>query len=332
MDQAAVIEILGRDGQVLWLHKVAAWPLRLGRSPECDLVLSDPHLAGRHAELHWAEDGPRLALLPSLNGGWLDGQALAVGEPVAWGGAQVLRLGQTRLRLRSHLDSLPPERPLHAAEPRPAAGASRWQRLALPLLALLWALLLWGDQWAGSDPGGAWVDAASAVLLPLGVTLGWAALWALVTQLFRHWFAFTAHWRLTLVAAVGLHLLGLLLPAAAYALSWPRLMVLDAVAVPAGLAALVWWQAGLVWPRARRALGLGLAALLLLSLALVLGRRTEQQHWLGPSYLSVLPNPALRLATPVSVDEFVQGLGELEAPLREQAGKRNERGAASEAD
>ena len=38
---AAVIEVLGRDGQVRRCHRVQAWPLAIGRSPDCELVLDE---------------------------------------------------------------------------------------------------------------------------------------------------------------------------------------------------------------------------------------------------------------------------------------------------
>ncbi|WP_404935411.1 FHA domain-containing protein [Mitsuaria sp. TWR114] len=96
----AVIEIVDRDGHCRETHKVRAWPLRIGRSPDCDLVLADPHLAGAHALLHWddagtdaapAASGPVLELLPSHNGGWLDGDRIAAGSRAAWPSSALLR-------------------------------------------------------------------------------------------------------------------------------------------------------------------------------------------------------------------------------------------------
>lgn len=321
----AVIEVLDRDGQVRWVHRVLAGTLRIGRSPACDLVLSDPHLAAEHALLHWDGQDARLELLDSLNGGRLADEALAPREPRPWMGSHELLLGTTRLRLRSSRDPLAPEQPLPAAT-APARAAAREPGRLLPafVLAALWGGLLWLDHWLGSGPDSSWVEAATAVLSPLAVAVVWAALWALVSQLFRHWFAFLPHLRRALVALLGLQLLSMGLPSLAYILSWPRLMALDGVLTAAGLLGLLWWQASLVWPRARRWVGGTLASLALLGLALVLGKRTEQQHWLGPAYLSSLPPPVLRLAPTRPLDGFVDGLKALEEPLRQQAAKRNE--------
>jgi len=320
MDHAAVIEILDRDGQVRAVHKVLAWPLRIGRSPVCDVVLNDPHLAGEHAELSWGEAGAELLMLDSLNGGWQGQRRLRAGDRLPLAGLAPLQLGATRLRLRSSRDVLAPERPLA----RPASARSRWRHLWAPGLALSWALLLWYDQWAGMDPGAPWVDYASAVLGPLGVVTAWAALWALITQLFQHWFAFAPHFKRVLAGALGLHLLGILLPALAYAFSAPRLMALDSLLFPLGLAGVLWWQASVVWPRARRWVALGLGAALALGFTLMVGKRIEQQYWLGPPYLAALPPPALRLVEPKTPEALIDELRPLQAQLARQASKDND--------
>jgi len=355
MDHAAVIEIVDRDGHCREVHKVRAWPLRIGRSPDCDLVLSDPHLAGAHALLHWdrgepaadlaaapgtersdgtpdpgaspAAGGPVLELLPSQNGAWLDGRRLAAGSRAAWPSSALLQIGTTRLRLRTALDALPAEKPLNRAdEPVKRDARPSW---ALPALLVLWALMLWGANWAANDGSASWVDTVSALLAPIGVALIWAALWALVTQLFRHWFAFGAHlWR-ALVATVAMQLLDLLLPLLGYMLNAPRLLALEPVLMSVGAALLLWWHATVVWPRASRRVAVGIGAMCLVGLALTVGRRTEQQYWLGPSYMATLAPPSLRLVSPKPVDSFIDGMDKLEAPLLRQAEKRNEQAGGS---
>ncbi|MGN7872385.1 FHA domain-containing protein [Roseateles sp. 22389] len=332
----AVIEIVDRDGHCRETHKVRAWPLRIGRSPDCDLVLADPHLAGAHALLHWddagtdaapAASGPVLELLPSHNGGWLDGHRIAAGSRAAWPSSALLQLGTTRLRLRTSLDPLPAEKPMNRAdEPVRRDARPSW---ALPTLLAVWALLLWGSNWAANDGSATWVDTVSALLAPVGVALIWAALWALVTQLFRHWFAFGAHlWR-ALVATVAMQLFDLLLPLLAYMFNLPRLLALETLVMSVGAALLLWWHATVVWPRASRRLAVGIGAMCVVGLVLTVGRRTEQQYWLGPNYMATLPPPALRVATPQPVDSFIDGMARLEAPLLKQAEKRNDQTGGS---
>jgi len=318
--QAALIEILDREGQVRSLHKISQWPMSIGRSPACDLVLTDPHVAGEHARLSWAEEGAELALLPSLNGGWAGERRLQGGETAALGVGGTFRLGNTQLRLRTAAQALPAEQALgHEHELR------SWRHRAwMPALLMLWLGLLWFDQWSAVNPGTPWIDYSSAVLTPLGVLLVWAALWSLVNQLFQHRFPFVLHMKRALMALAGLHLIGVLLPIVAYAVSLPRLLVLDAVSFPLGLAGMLWWHASLVWPRAKRWLALGLGALLLLGLVMTVAKRQEQQYWLGPAYLSSLPPPAFRLVSPKSPDALIESLKPLQAQLKKQANRDND--------
>ena len=123
---------------------------------------------------------------------------------------------------------------------------------------------------------------------------------------------------------MALQVLELGVPLLAYATNQPRLLALETLGVSAGGALLLWWHASVVWPRASRRLGVGIATMAIVGLVLTVGRRTEQQYWIGPSYMATLPPPALRLASPKPVDEFVDGLQALEAPLKRQAKKRNE--------
>lgn len=322
MVHAAVIEVLGRDAQVRQTFKLAAGLVRIGRSPDCDVVLADPHMAAAHAELSFDELGQaQLKLLPSVNGGRLGAQRLEPGSELAWPAGAHLQLGGSLLRLRSSAEPLAEERPL--LDGLGARSGSAWPAVAV--LSLVWAMLLAYDQWANLDPGARWTDFVGPVFWPLGLVAAWAALWALVTQLFQHWFPFAAHLKRTLAVVLGLHLLGMGLPVLAYALSWSRLMVIDALAFPAGLAALLWWQASAVWPRARRALAGTALALFALGMALMAAKRSEQQHWFGPAYLSQLPPPQLRLVAPKTPEQLIDALRPLEAELARQASKENDK-------
>jgi hypothetical protein len=325
MERSAVIELLGRDGRVQSVQRISQWPARIGRSVRCEVVLDDIHLAAEHAELHWPESeaegaaGARLSLLPSRNGGWLGERRLMAGDTAALPGRAVFQLGNSQLRWRSSAELLAAELPLQAHQQR-RAKAGAW----VPVLALLWLGLLWFDQWSGLNPGSPWVDYSGAVLIPLAVLLMWVALWSLVTQLFQHRFPFSTHLRGALVGLTSLHLIGFALPLLAYAVSAPRLMVLDAVLFPCGVAALLFWHARLVWPRARRWLGLAAVAGLATLLVLTVARRQDQQHWLGPAYLSSLPPPAFRLVQPTTPQTLIDSLRPLEAELARQANKDND--------
>jgi hypothetical protein len=315
--QAAVVELLGRDGRATLVQRVMHWPVRIGRSPACDIVLDDAHLAAEHAELHLRpEGGVQLKLLSSRNGGAVGGKRLDAGAeaPLPEGGA--FQLAGCSLRLRTSADALAPEQALIVQRAR------HWALLPALLLAMLF--FQWVDRWSAVDPDARWVDYASPLLAPLAFVLAWAGLWSLGSQLFQHRFPFTTHLRRALVVIVALQVLEWLLPAVAYAFSWPRLMVLESLATPVAAAALIAWHARLVWPGARRTLSIGITALLLLGLGLQIGSRQEQQYVFGPPYLASLPPPALRVASPKPPEALIESLKPLKAELARQARKDND--------
>lgn len=314
---AAVVELLGRDGRASLVQRVTGWPVRIGRSPACDIVLDDGHLAPEHAELHRDANGAvRLKLLPSRNGGQVGRQRLAAGDeaPLPTGG--VFQLAGCTLRLRTAADPLPAEHLLIVDKTR------HWALVPLLLLSMLF--FQWVDRWSAVDPDARWVDYATPLLGPLAMVLGWAGLWSLASQLFQHRFPFTTHLRRALVVLVALQVLEWVLPVIAYSLSWPRLMVIESLSTSVAGAILVAWHARLVWPGARRILGGGLAVLLLLGLGLQVGNRQEQQYVFGPPYLATLPPPALRLASPQPPETLIESLKPLKAELARQARKDNE--------
>ena len=73
----AVVEVLdresldghdGHDAPVRQTHVVTAWPLRIGRALDNDLVLADPHVAPHHLQVAVAEGGVRLVVGDTRNG------------------------------------------------------------------------------------------------------------------------------------------------------------------------------------------------------------------------------------------------------------------------
>lgn len=314
---AAVIELLGRDGRATVVQRVAQWPVRIGRSPACDIVLDDAHLAAEHAELHLKpEGGVLLRLLDSRNGGSVGGKRLAAGAEATLPEGGGFHLAGCSLRLRTSADVLAPEQLLLVDKAR------HWALVPLLLLAMLF--FQWVDRWSAVDPDARWVDYASPLLAPLAFILGWAGLWSLASQLFQHRFPFTTHLRRALVVIVALQVLEWLLPAVAYAFSWPRLLAVESLVTPVAAAALIAWHARLVWPRARRTLNIGIAVLVLLGLGLQVGNRQEQQYVFGPPYLAGLPPPALRVVSTQPPEVLIESLKPLKAELAKQARKDNE--------
>ena len=323
-----VIEILDREGQVRSVCKVSEWPARIGRSPNCDIVLDDSHLAGEHAELQLTETGPQIVLLPSINGGWIGDHRLAAGESAALAGHALFQLGATHLRWRSADAPLPAEKPLELHQLRQVSRSIWW----LPVLMAVWLFTLGFDFWLVSEPDTKLVTYAWPILSPLAAVLAWAGAWALVTQLFQRRFPFAKHLRRVLIWLLVMEAIDYLLPGIAYSVGLPRLSAVSELLVPAAGAFLVWWHASLVWPRARRSFGIGLCVLIALGLGLRVAQRGDEQYAYGPRYLSVLPPPSLRMVSPKPPEALLDDLRSMREPLDKAARKDNDTPAPEEDD
>ena len=114
-----------RHGTLEWQGTVTDYTLRIGRSPDNDLVLEDPTkgVSRFHAELRWEHDGYVIADLGSQNGTWIAGQRIGTAPLVA--GTEVA-LGPYRLVLgpepAKEAEEVPtPPLPVGDLEPPPAA-------------------------------------------------------------------------------------------------------------------------------------------------------------------------------------------------------------------
>jgi DNA-binding NtrC family response regulator len=87
------LQVLGHGGATIAL---GARPLVVGAHAACDLVLVDPQVSRRHAELTAVPEGVRIKDLGSTNGTWWQGTR--VGEVVVPSGATV-QFGETPVRI-----------------------------------------------------------------------------------------------------------------------------------------------------------------------------------------------------------------------------------------
>ena len=194
MGPLAFVEVLGRHGDVLTRHPVYRWPARAGRSYDMDVILDDPFVAPRHVQIEPAVDGRfKVSDLQSVNGLSLSPSAQRVGTAEV-GPEDVLRIGQTQIRIRA---------PSHAARLELTLRATALYRrpLAFALMAAaLLGLVVWN----------AWImtpsrDDNTFLLFPfIGVCAGvgaWIAVWSLVGRTLGGRPNFAAH---GFVASAGL--------------------------------------------------------------------------------------------------------------------------------
>jgi DNA-binding NtrC family response regulator len=93
------VQISGQNGQDSRQVALGARPVVLGAHASCDVVLDDPQISRRHAELLACPDGVRVKDLGSTNGTWWQGSRIT--EVVVSSGA-VLRLGAVSARISAN--------------------------------------------------------------------------------------------------------------------------------------------------------------------------------------------------------------------------------------
>lgn len=187
METLAVVEILGRRGEVVARERLHRFPAVVGRAFDADVILDDPHVAPRHLEITMDEAGGfRLADLGSQNGHAVlgDGESASVADWVAAGGT--VRLGHSQIRIWRADSPVAPELPVRAVPSLlPAAGS-----VALLLLAAALAGLVAWLAGTGSSRDG---FAAFGAMAAAGFILAWAGVWWLASGQLRERSSFLPH-------------------------------------------------------------------------------------------------------------------------------------------
>src|ERR1035437_8462401 len=106
MEALAVVEVLGRNGEILRRERITALPAFIGRGFEMDLMFDDPYIAASHLRLDAGEkNGFTLTDLGSINGFSLPTRSNHRQEAtVHIEAGETIRLGHTQIRIW-HSDS-----------------------------------------------------------------------------------------------------------------------------------------------------------------------------------------------------------------------------------
>lgn len=321
----ALVEAVDRDGSVRQAWRVDAWPVRIGRALDNDVVLSDPFVASHHATLRPGEAGGLEVIAADTLNGVVVGhgraarrvrasEALRV-DPV--GGELELHAGRTLLRVRLADAPLAGERLL-----LPTAGAGiRWPVTLLLLVVVLAATSF--QTWLSQDPDVLVRTLAGALIALLAGQFLWAGAWALLSKLFARQSQFGWHLRVAVIALLvliaGNALAGLL----AFVFDWPWATDYLFAFNYAVVACAVYGHLIAVEPQ-RRGLMRGVAiAGFVAAVSLAIWFNVQRTGRAGEElYMSHLFPPALRLAKPQPVDRFVEGLGPLQAGLDRDARRK----------
>ncbi|PYN42573.1 MAG: hypothetical protein DMD95_16380 [Candidatus Rokuibacteriota bacterium] len=184
METVMVVEVLGGHGRVRARHRIAASggevQCTVGRGARCDVVLDDPFVAAVHARIAVDAEGTvTVSDLESVNGVEIGGRRLHGVEQVRLADG-VLRVGRTRLRVRTEREVIAPEQPDRGA-PSWQARASEQRVLAAGVAASVAVTVF--EVWTGTARPRELATTLVAMLLVMLALAGvWIALWALASR------------------------------------------------------------------------------------------------------------------------------------------------------
>jgi hypothetical protein len=323
----ALLEAIDRDGSVRQSWRIERWPFTIGRALDNDAVLTDPHIAAHHATIDFSPgDGADTKATITVragetrNGLAVGRERLAGGEGKAFDDAGRdldLHIGRTTLRLRLPGHALAPEQVL-----APMVGIERrW----LPTLGLALAVILavLFNTYLDNDPDGLSRAVGTAVLTTVSGGAIWCAFWALLSKLFARQSNFGWHVRVFVIASLLMLALTAVPPFIAFSFSWPWVSDFSFVVVFATIAATIYFHLLAVEPGRQRLMRSVAATGFIVGVALTLWFNVQRTGRLGEElYMNHLFPPALRLARPVTVDRFVDGLAPMQVILDKQAKDR----------
>lgn len=323
-----VVELLGAAGQVRYRTRLTSLPATIGRSYACEVLIDDPHIEARHAEIVRDEAGTlRVRDLGSVNGiaaprgGRVPELALSSGDRV--------RIGPAELRV------IEADHPLPAAVPMPAErdltrGMLAPLRATAVLLGALAVFVLVNYQ-STTDADALIVSVQYGVsaLAALGF---WALAWALATRIVSSRFRFLAHWAWAAGLAVAFTVASVLgdwvdfatpaveagtWVAGALALALLPLFVAGHLEIASTMSTRARWRAGFA------VMGIAVAASVLFSL----GDDSSANTWSLEYPGQLKPLPAALIGG-VTLDEFMDASGALQADVDAMAEDAPEEGDA----
>jgi hypothetical protein len=319
----AVVEILDRDGQVRQSVAVPAWPLRIGRALDNDIVLSDAHVAPAHLTLTRRDQLLELEIGATRNGVQHGRRHLRGGEveaiaidTAATAGTHPIELGLGRTRLRVRL----PDQPLAAEQPLAATIplAKRLRQVVIAAVVLLIGLSF--NTYLDTDPD-AFGRALGNMLLTsvLGAAI-WCGAWALLSKTFTRQAHFGWHLRVFLLASIALLAASALPALLAFSFSWSWPTDFAFVGVYAIGAAALYFHLLAVEPAKHRLLRWVAVAGAVAGVCVTMWFNEQRTDQLGEElYMNHLFPPALRLARPVPAERLVDGLTSLKPALDKKA-------------
>ncbi len=188
MEALAVIEVLGRSGEVLHRERLFSLPAVIGRGFDVDLMIDDPHIAAHHLRLEAADSGAFvLSDMGTRNGFSIHSRSSQPQQgSIEISAGEVIRFGHSQIRIWRADSVVSPE--------LPAGNAWKPQSVLLPALWIFAALGLAGIF--------AWLDATGpnrdstvgtkVMTMAIGIFI-WSSFWWISSRSSRGSSAYLAH-------------------------------------------------------------------------------------------------------------------------------------------
>ena len=313
------LEILAENGDVQQRQRIATLPIRIGRGYDNDFILDDAHTAAAHAVIE--DDGAGGVLLRDLgshNGVIHRGQRQL---QVALHGDSVVRLGHTRLRVRSSDHPVAPElsdTTMHDWEGlRPAVAG-------LAMIGASAAFSNWLSDAEAFDP----IAYLMIIAYAVGAGLIWASIWAVANRLFGQTARFGRHLFIIGCGLLAMEVWELGSSMAAYALSLEVLTRYGRHMFIVIVCAMIYFHLCTIKPQHPRRFALVAVVLAIIGSTLILLSNLQISGRLADEpYMSVLYPPALRLSPNHATATFFQEAASLQQGVDTERGKSAKGGA-----
>ena len=307
------LEILAENGEVQQRQRIATLPIRIGRGYDNDFILDDAHTAAAHAVIE--DDGAGGLLLRDLgshNGVIHRGQRQL---QVALHGDSVVRLGHTRLRVRSSDHPVAPElsdTTMHDWEGlRPAVAG-------LSMIGASAAFSNWLSDAEAFDP----IAYLMIIAYAVGAGLIWASIWAVANRLFGQTARFGRHLFIIGCGLLAMEVWELGSNVAAYALSLEVLTRYGRHMFIVIVCAMIYYHLCTIKPQHPRRFGLVAVVLAILGSTLILLSNLQISGRLADeAYMSVIYPPALRLSPDHTTEAFFRDAAGLQRAVDAERGK-----------
>ncbi len=306
MDQVIWVEILSRQLGVIARHRCAGPDIRIGRGYENDIVLDDPSVAASHLRIARQADGELVAEdLGSANGLYAGNAKQRVRRALI-DGSQVLRIGNTLLRIREPGYAVAPEsaaRPWHfAASIIAAMGVAA---LLLQVLAV----------WLNDTAEPRFVSYLPTLLGVPAVALVWVAGWALLCRIFSGHARFLRNLFIALAGFLAYSLAATAVGLLAFALSWRPLATDFYAGAWICFAAICFFHLREISAAHLPLKGAIAGALAILAIASQTILQSEANRTAQRNYVFLLLPPALRIVPASSQEVFFTNIEKLKLRL-----------------